>query len=355
LSRSPHFTIRSACTLTGINANTLRSWERRYGLIAPRRTQKGYRLFSEQDLERLQRIQRILQRGVPISQVAGHLDAEIPSGGKSRSAESSSTSGVPATRTVSLSLENVGLEGSVSIRLPARERTNRAVESLSEFADALERAAIEFDRPALEQTFARATGAHSLRDAFYDALAPALRNVGERYLRAPEGIAQEHFLSSFARERLSAALAGLRPLHQGPRVLCACVPGEVHDIMLMLLTLDIGLAGVSTLYLGADMPTSSLEHAMHRSGVRVVALSATVVMPMDDLSRMARRLAAMRRPPLLLVGGPAALREREWLAAEGIGLLPNDPREAAATLATLANAERTTARRRAAGGRGVRA
>jgi methanogenic corrinoid protein MtbC1 len=200
-----------------------------------------------------------------------------------------------------------------------------------------------YDRAALEQAFSRAVGIYSLRDAFYDALAPALRRIGARYIESPEAIAQEHFLSSFARERLSASLAGLRPMHQSPRVLCACAPGDVHDLMLMLLTLEIGLQGVSTLYLGADMPANALERAMHGSAVRVVALSATLDPPREELSRSAKRMAAMRRPPVLLAGGPGARRAATWLKSEGIGVLPEDAREAAGIIVALAEGTRSAA------------
>lgn len=332
MARSPRYTIRSACALTGLNPNTLRSWERRYGLIRPERTEKGYRLYSERDLDRLRNIQRVLERGIPIGQVAGHLESpEAPP------AREGGPSAGGATKTVSLSLARAGLAGEVSIRVPRRERSARSLETLAGYSDAIERAALDLDRAALDHVFSRAIGVYSLRDAFCEALAPALRRVGERWLADPAGVAEEHLLSSFARERLGAALAGLRPLHRSPRVLCACVPNEAHDIMLMLLTLEIGLGGVSTLYLGADMPESALEHAMHRSGVEAVVLSATMTLPKPELARIARRLAAMRDAPVLLVGGPAAQRERAWLAGEGIALLPDDAREAAAL--TVATAE----------------
>ena len=37
--------IREVARITGVNAVTLRAWERRYGLIVPHRTAKGHRLF----------------------------------------------------------------------------------------------------------------------------------------------------------------------------------------------------------------------------------------------------------------------------------------------------------------------
>ncbi len=97
-------------------------------------------------------------------------------------------------------------------------------------------------------------------------------------------------LTAFAREKLLAALAGLRPLHQQPRVLCACVPGEQHEIGLMLLALEFGLEGVSTLYLGASVPVEALVHATTGSNLRAIVLSATVAVPLEQLVEARARL-----------------------------------------------------------------
>ena len=43
---SPVYTVKRAAALTGISADTLRMWERRYGVVAPVRTEGGYRLYD---------------------------------------------------------------------------------------------------------------------------------------------------------------------------------------------------------------------------------------------------------------------------------------------------------------------
>ncbi|QLC73874.1 MerR family transcriptional regulator [Pseudomonas sp. LPB0260] len=68
--------IREVARLTGVNAVTLRAWERRYGLIVPHRTAKGHRLYSEAHIARVQAILTWLERGVSVSQVKGLLQAE---------------------------------------------------------------------------------------------------------------------------------------------------------------------------------------------------------------------------------------------------------------------------------------
>lgn len=67
------YPIREVSRLTGVNAVTLRAWQRRYGLVQPARTDKGHRLYSEQDIRQIGEILSWLERGVNIGQVKGLL------------------------------------------------------------------------------------------------------------------------------------------------------------------------------------------------------------------------------------------------------------------------------------------
>jgi DNA-binding transcriptional MerR regulator len=66
--------IREVARQTGVNAVTLRAWERRYGLIVPQRTSKGHRLFCAEHVQRILTILTWLNRGVAVSQVKQLLD-----------------------------------------------------------------------------------------------------------------------------------------------------------------------------------------------------------------------------------------------------------------------------------------
>ena len=67
--------IREVARQTGVNAITLRAWERRYGLIVPQRTPKGHRLYSAEHVQRILAILTWLNRGVAVSQVKPLLDS----------------------------------------------------------------------------------------------------------------------------------------------------------------------------------------------------------------------------------------------------------------------------------------
>ena len=68
--------ISEACQMTGVQAVTLRAWERRYGLIKPKRTPKGHRLYNAENIKQIRQIIKWLNRGVAISKVAALLRAD---------------------------------------------------------------------------------------------------------------------------------------------------------------------------------------------------------------------------------------------------------------------------------------
>ncbi|MGR5231298.1 MerR family transcriptional regulator [Vibrio rotiferianus] len=70
------YAIRDVSELTGVKPVTLRAWQRRYNLIQPKRTDKGHRLYRQQDLDIIREIQGWLAKGVAIGKVKGLLGQE---------------------------------------------------------------------------------------------------------------------------------------------------------------------------------------------------------------------------------------------------------------------------------------
>ena len=63
------YAIREVAEITGVKPVTLRAWQRRYNLVQPDRTEKGHRLFTDQDIEMIRQIQSWLAKGVAIGKV----------------------------------------------------------------------------------------------------------------------------------------------------------------------------------------------------------------------------------------------------------------------------------------------
>ena len=73
--KSAGYRIGAVAKLTGISPDTLRVWERRYGCIVPQRSPGGGRLYSADDIARLQLMKLLVDRGDSIGAVAT-LDQE---------------------------------------------------------------------------------------------------------------------------------------------------------------------------------------------------------------------------------------------------------------------------------------
>jgi len=66
------YQIGTVSSLTGVDAHTIRAWERRYGAIKPNRSETGRRLYDDRTIERLQLLKALVDCNEAIGQVA-HL------------------------------------------------------------------------------------------------------------------------------------------------------------------------------------------------------------------------------------------------------------------------------------------
>ncbi len=60
----------------GVSPELLRAWERRYELLHPVRTEGGFRLYTDADAERVERMKRALAEGFSAAEAAGRALAE---------------------------------------------------------------------------------------------------------------------------------------------------------------------------------------------------------------------------------------------------------------------------------------
>ncbi|HET9119368.1 MAG TPA: MerR family transcriptional regulator, partial [Solirubrobacterales bacterium] len=70
---------------TGVGVDSLRAWERRYGLLRPQRSPGGFRLYGAEDEERVSAMKALIESGVSAAEAArlagsGPTDAIRPEG-----------------------------------------------------------------------------------------------------------------------------------------------------------------------------------------------------------------------------------------------------------------------------------
>ena len=69
--------IRIAAQYSGLSAEVIRAWERRYHVIAPKRNKSGQRVYSNSDIKRLSLFAKAVETGRRISDLAGLMDDEL--------------------------------------------------------------------------------------------------------------------------------------------------------------------------------------------------------------------------------------------------------------------------------------
>lgn len=95
---------------TGIAESTLRAWERRYGVPEPDRTPSGYRIYSVDDVKKVQRMRELCEGGMSPNEAAQAVSAGV---------EEQRTRGVDSAGEVRLSEvigpQHLDLSGAVSL------------------------------------------------------------------------------------------------------------------------------------------------------------------------------------------------------------------------------------------------
>jgi MerR family transcriptional regulator, light-induced transcriptional regulator len=268
---------------SGVSPELLRAWERRYGLLRPDRSAGGLRLYSPDDLTRVQAMQQHLAEGLAAAEAAAL-----------------------ATRTAQ----------SPELISPAAK---------DELAAALAR----FDDGAAHAAFDSLLARLSIDTLLREVVVPYLHELGEQWERGEVSVAQEHFASSLLRGRLLGLARGWGQ-GVGPAAVLACAPGEQHDLGLISFGLALRARGWRIVYLGADTPIASVADAAQSSDPAFVVISAVTSSAFHRNAAELRKLARDTR--LCLAGAGAASTQLDVDALILIG----DPVEEGERLTQLA-------------------
>ena len=274
---------------TGVATYQLRTWERRYGLLQPRRSAGNYRLYAPADESRVRLMQRYLSEGVGPAQAA-----ELT---------------IAARFAVSV---GGGRE------VPARE----VKAAHREIRAALAR----FDETSAQRTLERLLVGFTPATVSRDVLLPYMHELGEQWNAGRVTIAEEHFATNFFQARLYALARGWdRGL--GPRVLLACAPGEQHNLALVVFGIALHELGWRITYLGSDTPIEALAETAEICNPELTVVAATM---RQRLQRHAQQLSSFNSRWALALGGPGS---RARLAKQtGAQHLGQDPVSAASAL-----------------------
>ena len=242
------YPIRTLSELTGIPTTTLRAWERRYGLLKPDRTPKGHRLYSSEDVELIREISALLKNNHTISE---------------------------AIRIIRDPDRNSLLQLS-----PGEDHWQGFQQ---EFLKSIE----AFNDQKLDKVYNDALSIYPVDMVNEHVIIPVLQTLGEQWQQREAGIAEEHFFSAFLRNKLGARFHHQSNNSRGKQILVACLPGEYHELGILLYCIAAIGRGYRILYLGSNMPPQQLPMVVARTHVSAVLLSASSIIDWNQVNQPA--------------------------------------------------------------------
>ncbi|HZW23598.1 MerR family transcriptional regulator [Noviherbaspirillum sp.] len=240
---------------TGLSKDTLRVWERRYQFPQPLRDAAGERLYPAEQVEKLQLIKNLMDRG----QRPGKLVREDAQTLRRRAAAASTESEASA--------------------------------GLSRFIDLCKAHRGEELRRELSQSVLR-VGMHRF---VTEVLAPLNTLVGSEWASGRLAVFEEHLYTESVQSVMRRAIgsipqSGAEDAPARPCIVLTTIPGELHTLGLVMAEALFALEGARCVPLGAQMPVSEIVRACAAHDADILALSfsasaraATVTQALVDL------------------------------------------------------------------------
>ncbi len=217
--------LSSSC---GVKSHTIRVWEKRYNLFSPDRTERGQRLYGDDDLSKAKLIASLIDCGHSISSLAEYNISELEE---------------LKNKINSDKVENKKSADTNKLNTILRHMSSYQIDAI---ADELQHARLS-------------TGA---REFILDLVLPVIREIGELVAKGKYSVTQEHITSTIIRDQLSQIyLPNLG--HAKTHIALATPEGNLHEFSILIADILCRSHRISTRYLGATHPAICLAEAIN--------------------------------------------------------------------------------------------
>jgi MerR family transcriptional regulator, light-induced transcriptional regulator len=271
------FPIREVARLTGVNPVTLRAWERRYGLIVPRRTPKGHRLYDDSHVKRINNILNWLNRGVAVSQVKQLLDAR---------------------------------------HRPSPTEHN----PWGDLHDQMLQAVAVLSERQLDESFNRALSLYPPLTLCKHLLLPLLLDLEQRWVNPLGAELERGLFNSWLRTKLGTRIYHSNRQHSGAPLLLAPLCEQRFEPGLWLSAWLVSSAGCPVDVIEWTVPLGELPLALERIKPRGLLLYASQSLDSGYLKRNLPRLTDPHSMAVLLAGPAASIHWAELRDVPGLTL-----------------------------------
>jgi len=215
------YSIKDLENFTGVKAHTIRIWEKRYNLVEPKRTYTNIRYYDDDDLKKLLNVSILNRHGFKISNIVNFSDEILYE------------------------------------KILNLAQTQNDVESQIE---SLVISMIDLDEAKFEKVFNTAVINLGFEEAILKIMYPFFEKIGVLWQIGTINPAQEHFISSLLRQKLSVAIDGIVDQINGESksFLLFLPEGEFHELGLIYYHYILRKNHYKVYYLGETVPYDGL-------------------------------------------------------------------------------------------------
>lgn len=231
------FGINVISTACGVMPHTIRTWEKRYQVFTPERSEGGHRLYSEVDLAKAKLIVALIEQGHTISSLARHSLQDLRS----------------------LLVVNKG-EDSESGKMFTSVETKRLLQHLANFNIDMVASGMQHLRLSI-----------GIKEFIFKIVLPVMQEIEKLYLKGMYSVTQEHIISTIVGDQLHQ----INLSNQGPnpdRIALATPEGNLHELPILIAEIICNANRVSTNYLGASHPAECLSEAVNALKCKIIVM-----------------------------------------------------------------------------------
>ena len=231
------FGINVISTACGVMPHTIRTWEKRYQVFTPERSEGGQRLYSEVDLAKAKLIVALIEQGHTISSLARHSLQDLRS----------------------LLVVNKG-EDSESGKMFTSVETKRLLQHLANFNIDMVASGMQHLRLSI-----------GVKEFIFKIVLPVMQEIEKLYLKGMYSVTQEHIISTIVGDQLHQ----INLSNQGPnpdRIALATPEGNLHELPILIAEIICHVNRFSTNYLGASHPAECLSEAVNALKCKIIVM-----------------------------------------------------------------------------------
>lgn len=221
-----NFSISQLSEFSGVKQHTIRMWEQRYNALQPSRSDGNTRRYDGVQLRRLLNLVSLTEMDYKISELGSLPDEKL-------------------------------------FGLLTKAQLEELPVPTDYFVSQLTAAGIEYDERAFDKIFSHCVLRFGLKETYKMVINPMLARMGLMWRTNHLPPANEHFISNLVRQKLYTSIDSLPPSTQDPLSWVLFLPeNEFHDIGLLMTNYLLRVFGKNTVYLGANVPQSSITKAV---------------------------------------------------------------------------------------------